>query len=300
MFTTTPYMYARSNDMQLIQDIATAINGEYSAIICYEQLAKIAPDEEAGKQILEIRQDEVRHYQLFSGIYKALTGSPYTAQMSEPCPQSYADGLHASFKDEQVTTDAYLDIAEKAAHPYIQTVFRRAAADEQNHAVWFLYLITALNHADHSRQPVPSDYGAQGALQATTLTIPTMLTYALQDEYLAQSRYDAVLSAFGDVRTFVQIKEAERRHIAALLVLFQRYNVPIPPNNADSFVTTPESLKAAYAAGVQGEIDNIAMYDRFLTYSLPADMRTVFTRLRDASSNHLAAFERGAARLVKI
>jgi hypothetical protein len=57
----------------------------------------------------------------------------------------------------------------------------------------------------------------------------------------------------------------------------------------------PRSVKAAFALGVEGEIENIAMYDRFLTFDLPADVRFVFTNLCNASVNHLAAFERGLA-----
>ncbi|MED4015594.1 DUF1259 domain-containing protein [Sutcliffiella cohnii] len=140
------------------------------------------------------------------------------------------------------------------------------------------------------------DYGALGALNAISLTLPQMLTYALQDEYLAQARYNNIIATFGNIRTFVQIKEAEMRHISALLPLFERYQVPLPIDISQSLVTTPDNLKAAYAAGVQGEIENISMYDKFLTMNIPTDVRNVFTQLRNASVNHLAAFERGLAR----
>lgn len=123
-----------------------------------------------------------------------------------------------------------------------------------------------------------------------------MLTYALQDEYLAQARYNNIIGTFGNIRTFVQIKEAELRHISALLPLFERYQVTVPTDISQNFVTTPENLKAAYAAGVQGEIDNISMYERFLSMNIPNDVRNVFSQLRNASLNHLAAFERGLAR----
>lgn len=118
----------------------------------------------------------------------------------------------------------------------------------------------------------------------------------MQDEYLAQSRYDNILETFGSLPTFVRIKEAEMRHINALAFLFERYQVPLPEDTSQQFIVTPENVKGAYAAGVQGEIDNIAMYDKFLDYDIPSDARVVFTQLRNASVNHLAAFERGLAR----
>jgi hypothetical protein len=120
------------------------------------------------------------------------------------------------------------------------------------------------------------NYGAKGALSASTLSLSQMLTYALQDEYLAQARYDNILATFGYIRIFAQIKEAEMRHINALLPLFKRYQVPLPENMSQSFVSTPENIKAAYAVGVQGEKDNISMYERFLTFDIPTDVYLLF------------------------
>lgn len=140
------------------------------------------------------------------------------------------------------------------------------------------------------------NYGAKGALSDSTLSVSQMLTYALQDENLAQARYNDILGNFGDIQSFAQIKEAEMRHIQALLPLFYRYQVPLPEDISYSFITTPINIKAAYASGVQGEIENISMYDKFLLRDIPDDIRLVFTQLRNASINHLAAFERGLER----
>lgn len=285
--------FRKTNEDSLIKDIQTAINAEYSAIACYQKIANMAPTKDEKNQILEIQKDEKRHLEEFSNIYTTLTGRKPSYQISEECPDKYSAGIEFAFKDEQGAVDFYLDIADKAKDPVIKDRFRRASADEQNHAVWFLYLLFSKKpFTDRQTQ----NFGAAGALSATTLSLPQMLTYAIQDEYLAQARYDNILANFGNIRTFAQIKAAELRHISALLPLFERYQVPLPPNNAQSFVTTPESIKAAYAAGVQGEIDNIAMYNRFLTVTIPNDARIVFTQLRNASMNHLAAFKRGLAR----
>lgn len=124
---------------KLVADIEKAINGEYSAIKCYAQLAKVAPNEEIRKQILEIRQDEINHLQTFGRIYTDLTGKQPKPKVTEECPNQYKDGLEFALNDEQKTVDFYLDIADEATNPSIKEAFRRAAADEQNHAVWFLY-----------------------------------------------------------------------------------------------------------------------------------------------------------------
>jgi rubrerythrin len=282
-------------DVNLINDIQKAINGEYGAIECYDKLSKMAKTQVEKDQILEIRQDEIRHFEEFSRIYRDLTGRQPVAEIIEKCPDQYKEGVEFAFRDEQETVDFYLDIADKSQNPVIKETFRRAAADEQNHAVWFLYfLLNKQMMTNASRQP--NNYGAKGALNATSLTLPQMLTYALQDEHLAQSRYKNVLETFGDIRTFAQIKEAELRHISALLPLFEKYQVPVPEDISQSFVKTPGSVKSAFAASVEAEVDNIAMYEKFLAYDLPNDIRMVFTQLRNASRNHLAAFERGLGR----
>lgn len=141
--SNSDYHFRPYSDISLINDIAKAINGQYSAIACYERLARLAPNEDVRKKILEIRQDEIKHFQVFSQIFTAMTGKQPTPQIVEGCPFDYRAGLHFAFKDEQETVDFYLDIAEKAHNPQIKEHFRRAAADEQNHAVWFLYFLTS-------------------------------------------------------------------------------------------------------------------------------------------------------------
>ncbi|WP_394138066.1 ferritin-like domain-containing protein [Cytobacillus oceanisediminis] len=140
-----PYYYyqgsmARQND-KLAADIAKAINGEYSAVQCYQKLSGMASNKKERDQILEIKQDEMKHFQQFSQIYMNLTGQQHEPKMTEECPNTYKEGLDFSFNDEQFTVDFYLDIAEQTSDPTIIEVFKRAAADEQNHAVWFLYFL---------------------------------------------------------------------------------------------------------------------------------------------------------------
>lgn len=59
--------------------------------------------------------------------------------------------------------------------------------------------------------------------------------------------------------------------------------------------------KEAFQTGVDAEIANIGMYETFLAHPLLARpeneaLRDLFTRLRDASKNHLQAFRTGLAR----
>jgi rubrerythrin len=132
--------YYRQTD-KLVSDIERAINGEYSAIQCYANIARMAPTEQVRNQILEIRKDEQKHFQQFVQIYTSLTGRQPQPKIVEECPNNYREGLEFALLDEQKTVDFYLDIADETNNQFIKEVFRRAAADEQNHAVWFLYYL---------------------------------------------------------------------------------------------------------------------------------------------------------------
>ncbi len=74
--------YRMPNDIQLINDIQKAINAEYSAVACYERLAKMAPTKDETNKILEIQKDEKRHLEEFSKIYTNLTGKSHLIKLS--------------------------------------------------------------------------------------------------------------------------------------------------------------------------------------------------------------------------
>ncbi|WLR57432.1 DUF2202 domain-containing protein [Mesobacillus subterraneus] len=163
-------------------------------------------------------------------------------------------------------------------------------------AACFFFLIS-FSGAVQAQTELPADFGAKGALKDSSITFDEALIYAIQDEYLAQARYDAVIGKFGNIRPFNNIMAAEQQHISALVSLFQKYDKQIPEDNAKQYVSAPGTLKEAFNQGVQGEIDNIAMYDKLKTIpSLPEDAQMVFTQLGNASKNHLRAFQRGAVR----
>jgi rubrerythrin len=103
----------------LVQDIEKALNGECSAIVCYEKLSQIAPVPEQKERIREIRREEIKLFQIFSGIYRTITGQNPTPRITKECPDDYWEGLKASFIDEQEPVDFYLRIADKAEDFFI-------------------------------------------------------------------------------------------------------------------------------------------------------------------------------------
>lgn len=123
------------------------------------------------------------------------------------------------------------------------------------------------------------------------------LAEALDDEYQAQATYRAVIAAFGAVPPFVNIVEAEERHAAALLALFDRFGETPPVDRWTGKVKAPETLAEACAAAVAAEVDNAAMYERLLAAVDHPAVRRVLENLQAASrDNHLPAFRRCLAR----
>lgn len=124
------------------------------------------------------------------------------------------------------------------------------------------------------------------------------LREALDDEYRARATYQKVIEAFGPVRPFVNIVEAEDRHAQALLALFAQFGVEPPPDKWAGQVDVPASLLEACQAGVEAEIENEAMYERLLRQTEHPDVLAVMRRLQEASQErHLPAFQRCLARI---
>lgn len=139
--------------------------------------------------------------------------------------------------------------------------------------------------------------GAAAAETDQNLTVEDMLRYAIQDEYIARATYQAVLKKSASVKPFASIVQAESTHIDLLKPLFQSRNLQVPADHAMGTIDAPPTFQEALNTGVQAEVENIAMYERFLNQpGLPDDVRDVFNKLKNASTNHLDAFQRAGGK----
>lgn len=142
------------------------------------------------------------------------------------------------------------------------------------------------------------------AAAETTPPLPAIVTeslsLALADERLALATYRTVLERFGDIRPFVNIAQAEQRHIDALLAIYSRYGIPVPEAQpqVDPAILTLD-ITGLCETGAAAEVENVRLYDEELLPNVEAypDISAVLRALRDASANnHLPAFERCASR----
>jgi rubrerythrin len=123
------------------------------------------------------------------------------------------------------------------------------------------------------------------------------LAESLDDEYRSRATYRRVIEKFGPVRPFVNIVDAEARHIAALLRQYERLGLAPAPDIWSGRIEAPETLKEACAAAVTAETANAVLYDRLIPQVQDQIVRGVMEQLRTASQErHLPAFRRCLSR----
>lgn len=133
----------------------------------------------------------------------------------------------------------------------------------------------------------PTD-GTDAALAWEALT-------GAEGEFAAAASYQAVLDKFGQVEPYVTILSAEQRHISALTRQLSAFGVDVPSNPYLGHLTAPADLKTAAQAWAEGEILNVALYDRLLAETESGNLTRVFTNLRRSSQeSHLPMFELAA------
>lgn len=155
----------------------------------------------------------------------------------------------------------------------------------------FIFIGIGVNAS--SSYPTIENYGSTALAVDTEYTLDQMLTYAIQDEYLAQATYAAIIDTYGEIRPFTNIVNAEQTHIDMLLPLFETYGVAVPVNDASQYVVVPDSVSSALATGIEAEKANILLYQTFIEQgNLPSDVEAVFNYLISASEHHLNAFSK--------
>jgi hypothetical protein len=157
--------------------------------------------------------------------------------------------------------------------------------------------LTTDDQTDDDLTDDEESYGSTGALENLEFSIEEMLIYAIQDEFTAKAEYTYIVDNFDVTKPFTNIIPSEETHISLLLPMFEVYEIVVPEDTSSTHLITITSLEEAFATGVLAEELNIAMYDLFLSQDdLPDDLVDVFTKLRDASLNHLAAFQKNLDR----
>jgi len=155
--------------------------------------------------------------------------------------------------------------------------------------------VAAVSHAAQTSNTPTAVPAAEAPAPGTDAAIAWEALMSAEGEYAAAAAYAAVIDKYGKVQPYVNIRAAERRHIAALVRQLDRYGVEVPANPWMNKIPAPASLEKAAEAWATGEVDNVEMYDDLIAQTSDPQLIRVLTNLRNSSLNsHLPMFEAAA------
>ena len=142
-----------------------------------------------------------------------------------------------------------------------------------------------------SLEEIKSNLAAIAPEAGTDASVAWEALTSPEGEYAAAASYQAVIDKFGNVEPYATILQAENRHINALTRQLERLGISVPANPYLGNLTAPTELKAAAEAWAEGEVKNVAMYDKLLTQTTDSNLLRVLNNLRRSSQeSHLPAF----------
>ncbi|MNJ44205.1 hypothetical protein D3C77_392470 [compost metagenome] len=140
-----PYMYRVDDKYQMALDlIRTSVQGERNDELFYDELIRLAPDEEQKNIIISIRDDERKHNKLFRHIYYSLTGQQITGVSNEQFirPKTYLDGIRQALFGELAAVDKYKQIWLGLPEGEFRDTVMGILLDELKHSGKYNYLFT--------------------------------------------------------------------------------------------------------------------------------------------------------------
>jgi hypothetical protein len=154
--------------------------------------------------------------------------------------------------------------------------------------IFSIFLFTGCN-SEITKTSVATEVESEA--ETTNLSTQEILDLAYLDELKAEATYEYVMEAFGEVRPFSNIINAEVRHSQSILNLYEQLSLNAPEFEG---IEDPafNSIQEACGAGVIAEEENIALYDELMAQTNDQNILSVFRNLQSASAEkHLPAFQ---------
>ncbi|MFP4698666.1 MAG: ferritin family protein, partial [Eubacteriales bacterium] len=125
--------------LNLIRD---SVSDEREEELFYDYLISEAPTDEERDIIEQIRDDKIKHNNLFRRIYEDMTGD--TIDVSEQQfqrPDSYIEGIKSALKGELDSVEKYRDIRAGLNNQLYRDMVFEIITDELEHADKFNYIL---------------------------------------------------------------------------------------------------------------------------------------------------------------
>jgi rubrerythrin len=142
--TNSYSMYTQQAFQQSLKLIAEAVQGEKEDQIFYDYLIANAPTQEQKEIITTIRNDEIRHNQLFKKMYKDLTGKEVILEKEEEFvpPASFEQGIKKAILGEMKAMEKYRVIRQGLPHRYHRDIVFSILTDELKHGTLYNLIYT--------------------------------------------------------------------------------------------------------------------------------------------------------------
>jgi rubrerythrin len=140
-------IYTQQAFQQSLKMIADAVQGEKEDQIFYNYLISKAPTPEQKEIITSIRNDEIRHNQLYKQMYKALTGNDVVILPEEAFvpPATYKDGIKKALFGELKAMERYRIIRQGLPYRQYRDIVFEILTDEMKHATLYNFILTEYN-----------------------------------------------------------------------------------------------------------------------------------------------------------
>ena len=151
-------MYAQQYAQQALQQslklMAEAVQGEKEDRIFYDYLIDNAPTQDQKEIISSIRNDEIRHNQLYKKMYKELTGQEVHIEEEEEFvpPASFEQGIKKAILGEMKAMEKYRIIRQGLPHRYHRDIVFRILTDELKHGTLYNLIYTEVLSSHHTNE----------------------------------------------------------------------------------------------------------------------------------------------------
>ena len=134
----------RTNLPDALKSIEDAVKGETEDRLFYQYLISMAPTAQEKDIIAGIRDDEMKHYQMFRELYQEHTGNtiPSVQEMTFEKPASYCEGIRKALMGEQHAVAKYRRILYAMKDRRHINMLTEIITDELRHFGLYNYLYT--------------------------------------------------------------------------------------------------------------------------------------------------------------
>ena len=125
---------SNENHLHILNVLLNGIKGKAANVDFYHRLAAIAPNRDHKQELLNMMQDEERHWWELTHLYTSLTDTQPVYQVESVPFYSYQDGLMKGYESELADYEQFRIACMNAQHSKVYELLVNTCKDEWKHA----------------------------------------------------------------------------------------------------------------------------------------------------------------------